>query len=350
MRLRGINLLGLIALLPMLALAACGNDTPDTSGAVTGEAVTLRLAHFPNLTHAPAIYGLEKGIFKEALGDNVTINVKTFNAGTDVVTGVFSDDIDISYIGPNPAINGFQQSDGKAVQIIAGATSGGAALVVRPEITSPDQLKGTTLSTPSLGNTQDVALRAWLAERGLNATKEGGGDVSVKPQENAQTLQAFIDRQIDGAWVPEPWASRLVLEGGGKVLLDEGTLWPDGKYATTLVIVRRKFSDEHPEVVENFLKGHVRVIEEIAKDEAEAQRVVNAGIAKISGKPLAAKVLAAAWKNLEFTYDPLIATIEQSATAAKNVGLLEDSNIEGIENLTLLNRVLDAEGKEPVDT
>ncbi len=350
MQMRRTRLFALLALVPMLGLTACGNDTPGTGGAAGGEQITLRLAHFPNLTHAPAIYGLEKGIFQESLGDNVTIDVKTFNAGTDAITALFSDNVDISYIGPNPAINGFQQSDGEAVRIIAGATSGGASLVARPEINSPDQLKGTTLSTPSLGNTQDVALRAWLAERGMNTTKEGGGDVSIKPQENAQILQSFIARQIDGAWLPEPWASRLVLEGGGKVLLDEGTLWPDGKYATTLVIVRKKFLDENPGVVNNFLKGHVQVIEDIAKDEDDSKRVVNDGIKKISGKALAANVLDSAWKNLDFTYDPLIATIEQSAVAAENVELLDDSNIEGIANLTLLNRALDAEGKEQVDT
>jgi NitT/TauT family transport system substrate-binding protein len=333
----------------MVALAACGDETPDTAGDGS-ERITLRLAHFPNLTHAPAIYGLEKGIFADALGENVEIDAKTFNAGPDVITGVFSDDIDLGYIGPNPAINGFQQSDGQAVRIIAGATSGGASLVVRPEITTPDQLKGKTLSTPSLGNTQDVALRSWLASRGIDTTKEGGGDVSIKPQENAQILQAFVGRQIDGAWVPEPWASRLVLEGGGKVLLDEDTLWPDGKYATTLVIVRKKFLDENPGVVENFLKGHVRAIEDIAKDESESQRVVNEGIRKVSGKALADNVLASAWKNLDFTYDPLIATIEESAVAAENVELLDDSDIHGIEDLTLLNRVLDDEGKEQIDT
>lgn len=347
MQLRRTRSLVLLALLPLLALAACGDSTMNTPN---GERITLRLAHFPNLTHAPAIYGLEKGIFTEALGDNVTLDVKTFNAGTDAITALFSGNVDISYIGPNPAINGFQQSDGEALRIIAGATSGGAALVVKPEITSSDQLKGKTLSTPSLGNTQDVALRAWLAERGITATKEGGGDVSIKPQENAQTLQAFTSGQIDGAWVPEPWVSRLVGEGGGKVLLDEGTLWPDGKYATTLVIVRKRFLDSNPDVVENFLEGHVQVIEDIAKDESDSKRLVNKGIEKISGKALADNVLNPAWRNLDFTYDPLIATIERSAVAAEEVELLGDSDIEGIADLSLLNRVLKAQDKKQVDT
>lgn len=338
--------------LTLLALAGCAqNETPneETGDTTNGEQITLRVAHFPNLTHAPAIFGLQEGIFEEALGADVKLDVKTFNAGTEVITALFADDIDISYIGPNPAINGFQQSRGEALRIIAGATSGGAALVTKPKITSADDLKGKTISTPSLGNTQDIALRSWLAGEGLTATKEGGGDVSIKPQENAQTLETFRSGDIDGAWVPEPWASRLVIEGGGKVLLDEATLWDEGKYATTLVIVRKAFLDDHSEVVEKFLNGHIEALNQMAADSDAAKAVVNEGLERITGKALDDEVLDAAWDNLDFTYAPLIDTIKKSAVDAEAMGLLENDEIDGIEDLEILNEVLDAAGEDPVD-
>lgn len=325
-------------------LAACGSGAAETAS----DAATLRLGHFPNLTHAPAIYGLEEGIIADALGEDVTLDVKQFNAGPEVVQAIFSGDLDASYIGPNPAINAFQKSKGEAVSIVAGATSGGAALVTKPDITSPEQIKGKKIATPQLGNTQDVALRAWLAERGLESDQQGGGDVSIVNQENAQTLETFRAGQIDGAWVPEPWSTRLQLEGGGKVLVNEKDLWPDGRYATTLLIVRTDFLEDHPDVVERLLKGHVRTIERLAEDAAQSQRVVNAGIEKLTDEPLKDEVIQAAWRNLEFTYDPLISTIEQSAAAAKNVGLLEDADVEGIANLELLDKVLRAAGKSEV--
>jgi NitT/TauT family transport system substrate-binding protein len=338
-----------VASAALFLLAGCGggaSGAPESSS----EPVPLRLGHFPNLTHAPAIYGLEEGLLTDALGDEVTLDVKQFNAGPEVVQAIFSGDLDASYIGPNPAINAFQRSKGEAVRIIAGATSGGAALVTKPSITSPEQIKGKKIATPQLGNTQDVALRAWLSERGLESDQQGGGDVSIVNQENAQTLETFRAGQIDGAWVPEPWSTRLQLEGGGKVLRDEKTLWPRGKYATTLLVVRTEFLEEHPDVVERLLKGHVETLDQLASDPAESQRVVNAGIEKLTDKPLKEEVLEAAWRNLEFTYDPLISTIEQSAAAARNVGLLDDADVNGIADLELLNKVLRAGGKEEVSS
>src|SRR5262245_10744708 len=208
-----------------------GCSSPEESGVV-------RIGYFANLTHAPALAGMEKGFFAEALGDRVELETRVFNAGPEAVEAIFSDALDIAYIGPNPAINAFAQSHGEAIRIVAGATSGGAALVVAPTITSSAQLKGTKLATPQLGNTQDVALRAWLVGQGLSANLEGGGDVSIAPQANAQTLETFRSGVIQGAWVPEPWSTRLVLEGGGTVLVDESTLWPGGRFVTTHVIVR----------------------------------------------------------------------------------------------------------------
>lgn len=325
----------------LLALTGCTQTEAN-------DQVKLHLGYFPNLTHAPAIYGVDKGIFAEALGEDVELDTKTFNAGPDVVTALFSGDLDISYVGPNPAINGFQRSDGEALRVIAGSTSGGAALVTKPTITSPDQIKGKKIATPQLGNTQDVALRAWLAERGLETNQQGGGDVSILNQENSQTLDTFRAGQIDGAWVPEPWATRLVMEGGGRILVDEASLWPKGRYTTTLIVVRTEFLRDHPDVVENFLRAHIQTLDRLADDPEAAQKAVNDGIEKLTDKPLSQEVLTQAWDRLHFTYDPLVSTVEQSAAAAKNVGLLDSDDIEGIGDLRLLNKILRAGKKKEV--
>jgi NitT/TauT family transport system substrate-binding protein len=217
------NLSRLVLAAIVLVIAACGS--PAQSAAPSDDApLTLRLGYFPNLTHAPAMVGLQKGFFAQQLGSNVTVETHTFNAGGDAVTALLSGSIDVSFVGPNPTVNAFVQSHGQAVRVISGATSGGALLVVKPSITTPQQLKGKKIADPQLGGTQDVALRWYLKGLGFNADTHGGGDVSVLPQDNATTLQTFEQGQIDGAWVPEPWASRLVVEGHGAVLIDERTL------------------------------------------------------------------------------------------------------------------------------
>ncbi len=332
-------------------LAACANSkTPSASPVSSGSSsahVTVRLGHFPNLTHAPALYALEKGIYAKDMGGNVTLAVTRFNAGPEEVQALFSNDLDIAFIGPSPAVNAFQKSN--AVRIIAGATSGGAALVVKSSITSVEQLKGKTLATPQLGNTQDVALRTFLKSKGLKTTTTGtGGDVTIRPQDNSQTLDTFKQGKIDGAWVPEPYASRLVYEDGGHVLVDEGTLWPNGKYATTEVLVRKTFMDEHSDLVEKFLKAHIEAIDAMNANPTDAQATVNNAIAKITGKALKPDVLASAWKHLTFTWDPEISTVQRSADNAKALGLISSSNISGIEEVSVLNDALTAAGKPTV--
>ena len=186
--------------------------------------MTLRLGYFPNVTHSAAVAGVARGIFADALADNVTLEPKTFNAGPDAVEAIFSSGLDASFMGPNPAINAFTRSSGQAIRIISGATSGGAFLIVRDGINTAADLRGKRIASPQLGNTQDVALRAWLAQNGLTADAQGGGDVSIVPQSNSQTLETFISGQIDGAWVPEPYATRMQQDGGGHVLVDERDL------------------------------------------------------------------------------------------------------------------------------
>jgi NitT/TauT family transport system substrate-binding protein len=331
-----------------IGLAACGDeDGGNATAATTGSAerVDLRLGYFPNITHAPAIIGVEQGLLTKAMGDNVTLKTATFNAGPAAVEALFAGAIDATYIGPNPAVNAFVKSKGEAIRIIAGATSGGASFVVKPEITSAAQLKGKTLATPQLGNTQDVALRAWLKSKGLATDKSGGGDVKINPQENAQTLDTFKAGQIDGAWVPEPWATRLVQEGGGKVLVNEKDLWPDGKFVTTHLIVRTKFLEDHPDVVEDLLTGHVAAIDFATSNPAAAQKILNEGIKKLTTKALPDRVLADAWTNLTFTVDPIASSLVTGANDAAALGLIDKPTLTGIYSLAPLNKVLKAAGK-----
>ncbi len=337
--------------------AACGGGNNDTPAQVTGTGSpaggeALRLGYFPNLTHATAIVGVEKGFFAKALaniGGTTELETKTFNAGGDAVTALFGNSLDATYIGPNPAINAFQKSDGEAVRIISGATSGGAFLVTKKEIDSADDLEGKTLATPQLGNTQDVALRAWLKSEGLVTDTAGGGDVEIVNQENAVSLETFRSGDIDGAWVPEPWATRLVDEGGGKVLVDERELWPNERYVTTHLIVRTEYLEQHPDQVKALLEGHLEADEYIRDNDADAKMVVNTGIEKLTTKAIAPDVLDKAWENLTFTVDPVANSLETSKDDAVAVGLLEPIDLKGIYDLGPLNALLKADGREEVE-
>ena len=336
-----------------LVLAACGSDpgtetTAPTAGGGTAEPVTLHLGFFPNITHAPALVGVADGIFEDNLPDNVTLETTTFNAGPEAVDAIFAGDLDITYIGPNPSINAFAQSDGAAIRIIAGSTSGGAALVVRDGIDSIEQLAGTTLASPQLGNTQDVALRFFLQENGLATDTAGGGEVSIQPQANGDALAGFLAGDLDGAWVPEPFASRFVLEGGGHVLVDEATLWPDGDFVTTDIIVRTEFLEDHPEVVEAFLRGHLAAIAAIEADPAAAQATANGEIEAITTRALSAEVLDSAFSSLRFTADPLASTLADSAAHAQQLGLLDPVDLNGIYALDILNSILAEDGHDAV--
>ena len=331
------------ALLATTALTACGSDE-EPAGA---EATSLRLGYFPNITHAPALVGVGKGLFQQALG-TTKLEAKTFNAGPAAIEALFSGAVDATYIGPNPAINGWATSKGTALKIIAGSTSGGSGLVVKPEIADVAGLKGKKIATPQLGNTQDVALRHFLKEKGFKADQQGGGDVSVLPQDNATAVQAFAQGAIDGAWVPEPNLSKMINESKGKLLVDEKELWPNGKFVTTHLIVSQKFLKEHPDTVKKLLQGHVNSVKYIGDNNADAQKVANAQLAALSGKPLKDDILASAFKNLAFTHDPIASSLYTSAQHAQDVGLLKPVDLKGIYDLTLLNEVLKASGQAEV--
>jgi NitT/TauT family transport system substrate-binding protein len=331
------------AVLATTALAACGDDEPAASGGAT----KLRLGYFPNITHAPALVGVQNGIFAEKLGD-IALETKTFNAGPSAIEALFSGAIDATYIGPNPAITGWAQSKGSALHIIAGTTSGGAGLVVKPEIKSPQDLKGKKIASPQLGNTQDVALRYWLKEQGFKTDTNAGGDVSVTPTQNSEIITAFGAGSIDGAWVPEPHLSRLLLEHKGKLLKDEKEEWPNGQFVTTHLIVSKKFLEEQPDAVKKLLAGHIAAVDYVNGNREAAAKAANEQIKALSGSALKDDILTAAFANLTFTVDPIAPSLYGSAKHAEEVGLLKPVDLNGIYKLDLLNELLKAAGKPEV--
>ena len=334
-----------------VAAAGSGAALPGSAGDAPADAAlsvdTVRLGYFPNVTHAAAVLGVSNGTFQEALG-TTKLEATTFNAGPAAIEALLSGAIDATFIGPNPAINAFVKSDGDALRIVAGATDNGAALIVKPEINGPQDLTGKSLATPQLGGTQDVALRKWLLDNGLKTQTTGGNDVDIVNQENSQTLSLFTTGEIDGAWLPEPWASRLVLEAGGKMLLDEKTLWPNEKFQTTILISARQFLEDHPDAIEALISAAVVETDAIKADPEQARTALNAAIGELTGKPLKDATIEAAFANIQPTWDPLAGTLTTIAANGVAAGTLaEVPDLSGIYDLTALNKVLGAAGKPP---
>ncbi|MEW1807842.1 ABC transporter substrate-binding protein [Arthrobacter sp. SLBN-53] len=308
-------------------------------------AAELKLGYFGNVTHAPALVGVSKGFIAGELG-STKLSTQVFNAGPAAIEALNAGAIDATYIGPNPAINSFVKSQGQSINIIAGAAAGGAQLVVKPEITSAADLKGKTLASPQLGGTQDVALRAWLSSQGYKTNVDGSGDVAINPTENAQTLKLFQDGKLDGAWLPEPWASRLVLNAGAKVLVDEKDLWDGslsgkpGEFPTTVLIVNQKFAADHPDTVKALLKGHVKAVEWLDKASgSEKATVINTALKEAAGAELKPDVIDRSLKNIVFTVDPLAGTYQKLLTDGVTAGTTKQADIKGIFDLRALNSV-----------
>ncbi|MEU7281561.1 aliphatic sulfonate ABC transporter substrate-binding protein [Streptomyces sp. NPDC045431] len=342
--------------LPLLfgTLASCGygSQAPkETRAEAKGEKLSadrVRLGYFPNLTHGTALVGDQEGFLQKELG-GTRLDVSLFNAGPSAIEALNADSIDIGFIGPSPAINGYTKSKGGNLRIIGGAASGGVKLVVNPEkIKTLDDVKGKKIATPQLGNTQDVAFLHWAATKGWKVDSQSGqGDVSVVRTDNKVTPNAYQTGAIDGAWVPEPTASKLVSEGA-KVLLDESALWPGKKFVITNIVVSQKFLKAHPDVVEAVLRGVVRTNDWINANPDKAKASANAKLKTITGKPLGADVIDAAWPSIQFVDDPLAATLKAQADHAVQAGLLEKPDLNGIYDLGPLNKVLKAEGKPAV--
>lgn len=343
-----IRLLGVSAVMGFLAaLSACGSD--EGSGGNDSVAGTeVKLGYFPNLTHASAIVGKQQGFFDAALAaDDATVQYLDFNSGSDTIDSLLGGSLDATYIGPSPAITAFATSQG-GVSIVSGATSGGAALMVDPSITSAKDLAGTTLATPGQGNTQDVALKAWLKTEGYDVSFDGQGDVTVINQDNSLTVQTYAQGEIDGAWVPEPYAAILESKGAVK-LLDEAELWPSGEFVTTHLLVNNEFLADHADLVEDLLQAQVESNDWIAENDDQAKQLVADAIFEVTQTEIPADALDPAWEQLSFTNDPIADSLLKDAEDAVETGLLEPvDNLADIYNLDPLNKLLADAGQPGV--
>ncbi len=314
--------------------------------------LVVRAAHFPDIVHSQALVGRARGDFARALGPDVKIDWKIFNAGPSAIEALFAGELDLTYIGPNPAINGYVRSKGEALRIIAGAASGGAGMVVREYsgIETVEDLHGRRIATPQLGNTQDVACRAWLKQNGFTLA-EAGGDVQVIPVRNPDQLTLFAKKEIDVAWTKEPWVSRLIHEGGGRLFLDEREIWEDGKFVTAHLIASTKFLEEHPDLVRKLLEAHVDITSWINANTEQAQIIVQEQVAAITGKALPEVVLKDAFGRTTITYDPIRKSLMKSAQWSFEAGYMgnERPDLSGIYDLNLLNEVLRENGLRTIE-
>jgi NitT/TauT family transport system substrate-binding protein len=345
------------AVVATLLAAGCGSSGSSSSPGGSGSSdaasapVTLRLGFLENITHASALVGIKEGFFAKDLGKNVTLKTYGFSTGTQEATALLAGQLDAAYVGPNPAIKAWQTSGGKLIKVISGAASGGAELVVKKGITSASQLKGQKLATPSLGNTQDVALRYWLKKQGLTTTSTGGGDVPITPiTPNSDAVLAFQSGSIAGGWEPAPADAQMVA-AGGHVLVDEASLWPNGQFVTTNLVATQAFMTAHPATINGLLKGQIQANQFIASDKSAAEAAANAELASVSGKALKSSLVTASFAQITFTNDPIASSLETDAQHAVAVGLLKPvSNLSGLYDLGPLNKLLAAAGQQQVSS
>lgn len=301
------------------------------------ERTGIRLGYMANLTHAQAVLGVAEGSFERAVGAKVT--TRLFPSGPSAIQALYAGEIDLLYVGPSPAVNGYMRSEGEAVRVIAGAASGGAVFVVREGV-DPGDLRGRRLATPGLANTQDVAMRYLLDQRGW-PTRERGGDVTLAPMAPAEILSLFARGQLDGAWVAEPWGSRLILEAGAQLVYDERDLWPDRTFATTLLVAHPTYLKEHREQAKRFLAAHLAITQWIQTNPDEARTRLQAALAALQGKPMDARLIAASLSRIDFRTDPMTASVEEQARRAYQLGLLgaRQPDLSGLYDLSLLQEV-----------
>src|ERR671912_1938089 len=330
--------------LPILGtnLFGSGNDSGATNIQI-GEQNTLRIGYFPNINHAQAVIGLGRGDFQNALGDNVQVTTQIFNAGPSAIEALFANQIDVTYVGPNPAINGYVQSNGEALRVISGAASGGAVFVVRNDsgINSPQDLANKKFSSPQLGNTQDVALRNYLLDNGYN-TRDKGGNVEIIPARTADIVSLMTQKDIDGAWVPEPWGAKLIKETNAKVLVDERDLWPDGQFVTAHIIARTDYIERNPDIIKKILEAHIDMTSWINDNRDEALQIFNAELNKLMGQTIPEDEFREGISRIELTYDPIKESLFKAANDAFDIGFLGKTrpDLSEIYDMKILNEVL----------
>lgn len=344
-----------------LALAVAGCTA--ASGASKDAKPVVRIGYFANLTHAPAMIARQQKLFEKALAEKAHVEYTVFTAGPTAIEAMRGRAVDITYVGPNPAITGYIATDGTLLSVISGATSGGAKFIVKPELAPAieskptraevDGLRGAILASPQLGGTQDVALRNYLRIKDI-PTDGSAGSATVSPSDNATTLALLQKGDIDGAWVPEPWATRLVQEGGGKVFLDEASLWPDGAFVTTHLISSKPFLNKYPGLVRAVLTANQQAIEFLndPSNHSDAVAQVQAELFAQTGKTLGDAVIESAWPSLQFTSDPQAETLVENFGAAVKVGQLRgyfSDDIRGIYELAILNSIRRQSGELAIE-
>lgn len=293
--------------------------------AAQAEKVTLRVGYFPNVTHAQGVIGSHStrekhGWFEQRLGPDVTIQWYPFNAGPSAMEAIFAGSIDLTYVGPNPALNAYIRSEGDEIRVLAGSALGGAALVVAGDgrIAAASDFKGRRLATPQLGNTQDVAARAWLKKQGFKVTQTGG-DVLVVPTANADQLPLFQQGRLDAVWTVEPWVSRLELDAGGRVFLEQKDA------VTTVLVTSVKFLQTHPALVAKFKAAHQELTAWINAHPDEARAQVRAGLSAEIKREMSNAIVTSAWRRLKFSDQVTQKQFEVLVTEAQSAGFLRDA-------------------------
>lgn len=312
-----------------LTVALAAAATLMSASAVSA-AEPINIGYFPNVTHAQAVIGIKRGDFQKSLGSDWEVKPFTFNAGPSVIEALFAKRLDIAYVGPSPTINGYVKSKGEEVRVVAGAAVNGILIVgnKKRNITKLEQLKGGKIATPQLGNTQDISAKEYVVNDLKSQLKERGGDTEVISLDNPSIEILFQKDQIDAAWVPEPWGSRLIINGLANLISEEKDLWESKKFNLTNIIVRREFLEKNPEAVKKFLEAHVAITEEVRKDPLQFADIINGELTRLTGKNLPRPILESAFKYTEFTTDPAKESFEKFYDKAVTLKFLPADRVD----------------------
>ena len=283
----------------------------------------IRIAFFPSIIHAVPIIGMENQTFSENLDTDLDIQVKIFDSGPQVIESIFSNSVDLAYVGPGPVINGYLKSDGKDLKILASAANGGASFVIQQNsgLESIENYPGKRIAAPQISNTQDVSLRHYLAENGL-ISAEKGGDVFVLNISNPDIYTLFAKGDIDGAWVPEPWATMLVEELDGIRLFDENEFWPENKFSSVLLIGRADYIEKNPEIIKKWIDANEKTVKWINDNPTESKKLYNEFLKDYMGKTLPEKIVEESFSNIVITSEPVEKSIHIFAERADSLGYL----------------------------
>lgn len=343
--------LAILCVITVTATVLRANGTLDAleqAATDTTDAEEITLGYFGNLTHGPALAGVEQGFFEDSLGQT-ELTTQVFNTGPTTIEAMNSGEVDIAFMGPNPAINSFVQSGGQSVTIVAGATSGGAQFIVSDDVEGPEDLAGRTFATPDFGGTQDVALRVWLQDQGYEVDTGTPESVSITPMPSGQALQTFRQGAIDGFWGPQPWVTRMVQEEGGEVLVDERDLWPDGAYPTTVLAVRTEFLRDHPQTVEKLLDGLEDSVDYLNTAETDdVIETLNDGLEGARTEALEPETIEGALEAMQWTTDPMESTYDTLLANGVQAGTTEEASLDGFVDDSLINSVREQRGLDPV--